>query len=73
MPVKHRTTEELKQREAKIFEQRDNAKNKIDEALGIQLTPLQFLQIRQLVAEYDKCEEAIGRIQERMEDLAGVV
>lgn len=62
----------LEQREARLFEQRDEAERKLEQITG-RLTPLQFLQIRQLVGEFEKCEQAIERIQETVADLAQAI
>lgn len=69
----HRSIEELTQREEKIFAQRDEYERKISEVIGSELSSLQFLQLRQLFADVEKCEQGIERIQERIKDLSEAV
>lgn len=63
------SAERLQAREAALFDQRDKAEQIVREIAG-KLTPLDFLLIRQAVASYEDAEERIGKLQERMNDLA---
>jgi division protein CdvB (Snf7/Vps24/ESCRT-III family) len=62
----------LEERETKLFEQRDEAERKIEQITG-RLSPSQFLQIRQLIEEFEACEKAIERVQETLTDLAQAI
>ena len=66
----HRSIENLKEREEKIFAQRDEFERKINEVIGSELSPSQFLALRQLFFDIERCEESIERVQERIQDLA---
>jgi len=63
----------LEERETKLFEQRDEAERKVNQILGVELSPSQFLQIRQLIEEFEACEKAIERVQETLTDLAQAI
>lgn len=62
----------LEEREAKLFEQRDEAERKLEQITG-RLSPSQFLQIRQLIEEFEACEKAIERVQETLTDLSQAI
>lgn len=65
--------EELRKREEKIFDQRDGYERKISEIIGSELSSSQLLQLKQLFADIERCEEGIARIQERMDDIAQAI
>ena len=70
MTTKEQTKlEQLEMLERVIFTRRDAAENAVDAIAGKELTPLQFLQIRQAIAAYEECEERIGNLHERMNAL----
>lgn len=71
--TKNARIEELQEREIKIFNQRDGYERKIGEVIGGELSPSQFLQLRQLFADIERCEEGIERIQERIADLSEAI
>jgi ubiquinone biosynthesis protein UbiJ len=70
MPTKYRGMEELEQRLEKIFDQRDGYERNISEVIGRELSPSQLLELKQLCADIERCEQGIERTQERIEDLA---
>jgi len=63
----------LEERETKLFEQRDEAERTVNQILGVELSPSQFLQIRQLIEEFEACEKAIERVQETLTDLSEAI
>ena len=58
--------EELAAQEEKIFDRRDDAEQRLNTLLGMTLTPSQFMQVRDIVATFERCEEGIDRVQEQM-------
>ena len=62
-------TERLKETEDKLFTRRDEQESEINRVAGRELTPLEFLQIRQAIAEFEECERRIESVQLRMDDL----
>jgi hypothetical protein len=64
---------ELEEREEKIFAQRDEYERSINKIIGNELSPSQFIQLRQLFADVERCEEGIERIQERIADLSEAI
>ena len=62
-------TERLKETEDKLFTRRDEQESEINRVAGRELTPLEFLQIRQAIAEFEECERRIEGVQLRMDDL----
>jgi hypothetical protein len=61
-------TERLKETEDKLFTRRDEAEGAINKVMGRELTPLEFLQIRQAIGEFEECERRIEKVQEQMEN-----
>lgn len=61
-------TEKLKETEDALFTRRDEAEGAINKVVGRELTPLEFLQIRQAIGEFEECERRIEGVQLRMED-----
>jgi hypothetical protein len=61
--------EQLQEQEGKIFARRDEAEGAINKVIGRELTPLEFLQIRQAIADFEECEQRIEKIQDRMNDV----
>lgn len=59
----------LKEQEDALFARRDEQESEINRVAGRELTPLEFLQIRQAIAEFEECERRIEGVQLRMDDL----
>ena len=64
---------ELREREEKIIDLRDGYERKINEVIGSELSTSQLLQLKQLCADIERCEQGIERIQERMDYLAQAI
>jgi prefoldin subunit 5 len=60
-------TERLKETEDKLFTRRDETEGAINKVARRELTPLEFLQIRQAIGEFEECERRIEKVQEQME------
>lgn len=60
---------ELVERESKIFNRRDEIEKRLNNITGVKLSGLQLLQLRQAIADYEQCEDAISRVQESMDNL----
>ena len=56
----------LQEQENTIFIRRDEAERAIERVVGRAVTPLEFLQIRQAIAQFDECEDRIETIQARI-------
>jgi hypothetical protein len=59
----------LQEQENTIFARRDEAEREIERVVGRILTPLEFLQIRQAIAQFEECEDKIESVQERINDM----
>jgi hypothetical protein len=53
----------LQEQENTIFIRRDEAEREVERVVGRAVTPLEFLQIRQAIAQFDACEDKIETIQ----------
>jgi len=58
--------EQLQEQENTIFARRDEAEREVERVVGRAVTPLEFLQIRQAIAQFEECEDRIENIQERI-------
>ena len=56
----------LEEQERNLFTRRDDAENTVDKIVGRELSPLEFLQIRQAIGLFEDCEDRISAVQERM-------
>jgi hypothetical protein len=61
--------QKLEEQESAIFARRDEMEKKVNRAAGRELSPLEFLIIRQAIADFEECERRIEKIQERMNDV----
>ena len=59
----------LQEQENAIFARRDEMEKQVNTAAGRELSPLEFLIIRQAIAEFEECELRIEKVQERMDDV----
>jgi hypothetical protein len=59
----------LKEQEDKLFIRRNEQEGVVNRVVGRELTPLEFLQIRQAIGEFEECESRIEGVQLRMDDL----
>lgn len=59
----------LKEQEDALFARRDEMEKQVNTAAGKELSPLEFLIIRQAIAEFEECERRIEGVQLRMDDL----
>jgi hypothetical protein len=60
------TEARLLEREAQAFANRDEAEARVTEIIGWSLNGLQFYQLRLALADFERNEERIGKIQELM-------
>jgi hypothetical protein len=58
--------EQLQEQENTIFARRDEAEREVERVVGRAVTPLEFLQIRQAIAQFEECEDRIETIQARI-------
>jgi predicted transcriptional regulator len=58
--------QQLEEQETLVFARRDKMQKQIEDVAGRELSSLEFLIIRQAMAEYEECEERIETIQARM-------
>lgn len=61
--------QKLQEQENAIFARRDEAEGEVNKVVGRELSPLEFLQIRQAMTEFEECERRIDGVQLRMEDV----
>jgi hypothetical protein len=61
--------EQLQEQENTIFTRRDEAEREVERVVGRAVTPLEFLQIRQAIAQFEECEDKIEGVQERINDM----
>jgi len=59
----------LQEQENTIFTRRDEAEREVERVVGRILTPLEFLQIRQAIAQFEECEDKIESVQERINNM----
>jgi hypothetical protein len=61
-----RHIEELTKQQEKIQDRQVTYEKGIDEAMGRELTPVEFANLRQLFADWERCEEGIEKLSERI-------
>jgi hypothetical protein len=59
----------LQEQENEIFARRDEAEGEVSKVVGRELSPLEFLQIRQAIGTFEECESKIEGVQLRIEDV----
>ena len=59
----------LQEQENEIFARRDEAEGEVGKVVGRELSPLEFLQIRQAIGTFEECESKIEGVQLRIEDV----
>ena len=59
----------LQEQENEIFARRDEAEGEVNKVVGRELSPLEFLQIRQAIGTFEECEDKIEGVQLRIEDV----
>lgn len=59
----------LQEQENAIFARRDEAEGEVNKVVGRELSPLEFLQIRQAIGTFEECESKIEGVQLRIEDV----
>jgi hypothetical protein len=59
----------LQEQENTIFIRRDEAEREVERVVGRAVTPLEFLQIRQAIAQFEECEDKIEKVQEQINDM----
>lgn len=58
--------QQLEEQESAIFARRNEAEGEVNKIVGRELSPLEFLQIRQAISTFEDCEERIENVQARM-------